>query len=232
MELSESGSGWSWRLFRHMFARVRVSGGPLLPPETAEVGGSPGLAEIPDLRCHVRGTSPRGDRRSQGCASARRRRPSAQGVNASPPSGRQVGRPTHRTCSRSVRRRTWWGELVPRKGRIESTGSPLPPGSARLAVANGSLSPKLSSWAHGRGTTPQARHPATRCRTPTASVGGCPVCAGSSTASQTDHPQRPAGPSRRDPQPQRRKIGVERLVRYFSPKRSRSRRVRGGRFTV
>jgi hypothetical protein len=41
------------------YCPVRVSGGPLLPPETAEVGGELALAEIPALRCHVRATSPK-----------------------------------------------------------------------------------------------------------------------------------------------------------------------------
>jgi hypothetical protein len=38
--------------------RVRVSGRPLLPPETAEVGGELALAEFPDPRCQLRATSP------------------------------------------------------------------------------------------------------------------------------------------------------------------------------
>jgi hypothetical protein len=36
----------------------RASGGPHAPAGTAPVGGSPGLAEIPDLRCRARAASP------------------------------------------------------------------------------------------------------------------------------------------------------------------------------
>jgi len=39
-------------------SRVRVSARPSLPPETAQAGGSPGLAEIPGLRCRLRAPSP------------------------------------------------------------------------------------------------------------------------------------------------------------------------------
>jgi len=45
-------------------SRVRVSGGPSLPPETAAAGGSPGLAETPGLRCHLRAPSPTTARRA------------------------------------------------------------------------------------------------------------------------------------------------------------------------
>ena len=54
-------------------SRVRVSGGPPLPPETAEAGASLALAETPALHCQPRATSPTptAPPRSRSCGTTR-----------------------------------------------------------------------------------------------------------------------------------------------------------------